>query len=114
MRVLNEKSGLEHRAHFSDTFGAPTIPATVHWRLDCQTTGTVLQDWTEVTPVTVSDETGITDVYALIEIPGALNAIQSDSNPRELKTLLVVAAKDQPSEYSEVLSYYVRNLRGRS
>lgn len=114
MDVFNEKSGVEFTAHFSDTLNTPTIPSTVHWRLDCETNGTVIRDWTEVTPTVVTDESGITDVTADIAVPGSLNAIQSSKNARELKTLLVVAAKDTDSEFSQTYQYYVKNLRGRS
>ena len=114
MRTYNERSGVEFRVHFTDSYDAPTIPETAHWRLDCEETGTVLQDWTVATVTTESDETGIVDVYATIEIPSSLNAIQRSNSTKELKTLLVVANKDQSSEFSETLQYYVKNLRGRS
>lgn len=114
MDVFNERNGVEIRFHFSDAADSPTIPATVHWRLDCETTGRVIQGDTEVTPVPVLDETGLIDCYVTVEVPGSLNAIQSNGNARELKTLLVIANKDQDGEYSQAYQYYIKNLRGRS
>ena len=113
MDVYNERTGVELNAHFSDALNSPTVPSTVHWRLDCEATGTVLRDWTEVTPVTVQDETGLVDVYATVEVPASLNAIQRSGSARELKTLLISAAKDGDGEYNETYQYYVKNLRGR-
>lgn len=113
MDVINERSGVEFTAHFADARDIPTVPVTVHWRLDCESTGTVLQPDTEVTPVTVTDESGIVDVYVTINVPGSLNTIQGNGNWRELKTLLVIAAKDTDGEYSQEYQYYVKNIRGR-
>jgi hypothetical protein len=43
-----------------------------------------------------------------------LNAIQSNRNYREKKTLWVVAGKDTEREYSETYEYWVMNRRGRT
>ena len=114
MDVYNERNGVEFKAHFADAYDTPTIPSTVHWRLDCETTNTVLQGDTEIAAETLSDESGVVDVFASIEVPGALNAIQNNRNAKELKTLLVIADKGMSSEYSQTYQYYVKNLRGRS
>jgi len=114
--TINERAGLEYDARFFDSAKRPALPATAHWRLDCETTGRVLQDWTELAVQSSTGATGlVTSVFALIEIDGSLNAIQSNKNARELKTLLIVANKDLPREYSvnPPYQYYVRNNRGR-
>lgn len=112
MDVINERSGVEFTAHFEDAAGNPTVPPSVHWRLDCESTGKVLQSDTAIDPVTVTDESGIVDCYVTVNIPGSLNTIQG-GDWRELKTLLVIAAKDTDGEYSQEYQYYVRNIRGR-
>lgn len=113
MDVVKERSGLEFRAEFHDAFNAPTVPVSVHWRLDCETTGNAIVDWTEVTPDITLTEQGITDVFVTINVPSLANAMQKSTNQRELKTLLVVAAKDTDRELPETYQYYVLNLRGR-
>lgn len=114
MDVINERSGIEVRAFFADAYDVPTVPSTVHWRLDCETTSKEIQGFVEVTPTTITDASGISEVYVSITVPGSLNAIQDNRNWRELKTVLIVANKDQDGEYSEPYQYYVKNLRGRS
>ena len=113
MHVYNERSGVEFTAHFADANGTPTIPPSIHWNLVCETTGKVLQPDTPADPIIVSDESGLVDCYVAVNIPAAMNAMQS-WGWRELKTLLVIAAKDQDGEYSQEFQYYVRNVKGRS
>jgi hypothetical protein len=113
--VYNERAGVEYRVHLFDEFNLPAIPETVHWRLDCETTGTQLADWTLVTPETVARVGGgYKEVYVDIEIAGPLNAIQKDRNKRELKKLWVVCNKDQAREFNRDTQYEIRNLRGRT
>jgi hypothetical protein len=114
MDALNERAGVELQTDFADSFNQPTVPVSVHWRLDCETTGNVLRDWTEITPTVETDESGLSKVYATIDIPGSLNAIQSNRNYREKKTLWVVAGKDTEREYSETYEYWIMNRRGRT
>ncbi len=114
MDVWNERNGFELRADFTDEFDAPTIPPSIHWRLDCETTGTVLQDFVEVAPVIEVSEAGIVEAYAIIDVDSQLNAIQKNNNKQELKTLLVVSGLNTAREFSEPYQYYVKNLRGRS
>lgn len=114
MLAYNEKSGVEFEASFFDADGNPTPPGAVMWRLDCETSQTVLRDFTSVDWVESVGPDGQPIYTALIEVPGSLNAIQKNGNAQELKKLLVVANKDQDDEYSEEYRYTVRNLRGRS
>lgn len=115
MLTLNERSGVEFDARFFATGDSPTVPTSAHWRLDCETTGTAVVDWTAVTPVVEMDDLGnIASCYVRIEIAGASNAILDAANRRETKSLLVVADKDLPREYSTLYQYSVRNLRGRA
>jgi hypothetical protein len=114
MDVYNEKSGVEVDAAFLDNRRRGTIPITVHWNLHCETTKRELQGDTELTPETTVDESGEVTCVVHIEVPGPLNAIQSNSNWRELKKLLVIANKGRDDEYSQEYEYYVKNLRGRT
>lgn len=114
MLAYNEHSGVEIEAAFFDAAGNPTQPNTVYWRLDCETTNTVLQDFTELT---VSAEPAADGSYcycAQIDIAGSLNAIQKNKHAQEQKKLLVVANKDAAGEFSQEYRYVVKNLRGRS
>ena len=112
MKTVSERNGLEFTAKFFDHENQPAVPATVHWRLDCQTTGANLVDWTEETPVATYDDFGdAVDVSVEVEIPASANAIQQDSNRREIKELTVTAGKDTDREYSETITYVVVNRK---
>ena len=113
MDVYPEKSGVKVTIAFEDDQSIGTLPLNAYWRLDCAATGKALQDWTVITP-TLTNESGITEVLASIEIPGSLNAIQRNGNRQEQKTLLVTCNKDTPTEFSQEITYYVRNLQGRN
>lgn len=113
MQVVNERSGFEFSAEFEDADGAPTLPASVHWNLWCEASQKQLRDFTQVSPVAVAGTDGITRYIVTIDVPSSLNAIQYPRNASEQKKLLVVANKDQPSEFSIEHAYVVRNLRGR-
>lgn len=113
MLAYNENSGVECIASFFDATHLASLPQTVHYRLDCQTTGKNIIPDTQVVPAVTLNSSGVSEVTALIEIPGSANAIQNRRNKREVKVLLVVADKDLPSECSQEYSYYVRNIQGR-
>jgi hypothetical protein len=114
-KVFNELSGVELEVRFTAADDGPSIPETVHWRLDCATTGQSLQEWTEETPVVVMDDlcTSVAKCYVEIEIAGSLNVIQNDRNSREDKVLMVVADKDGDREFSQTLVYSIKNTRQR-
>lgn len=105
--TYNERSGVEFTAAFEDVQGTPVIPATAHWRLSCETTGRVMQDWTAVTPNLVTGAV----VQADIVVSGVLMTLCESQNQRELKSLLIVADKDGEREYSEEYQFYVRRVR---
>lgn len=110
MRVINEHSGMEVEASFYSNPGVPAIPSTVHWKALCVTTGTVLQDWTEATPVIVTDGSLLSHVSVTVDVPGILNVIQDSTNPRELKRVLICADKDTHSEFTKERDYYVKKV----
>ena len=113
MYVANEKDTVEVEAVFADVNRNASMPTTVHWRLDCETTGRVLRDWTTVEPVSTVNAAGEPVVSVTFDIDGSLNAIQSNRNARELKKVLIVADKDLPGTFSKEVPYYVMNLRGK-
>lgn len=116
MFSVPELDGAEFEAHFlTGTRKGPAVPATVHWRLDCVTSGVTLQDWTAITPTVVLDGLNqVTDCYVTVEVPGSLNALQAQSAKAETKALLIVADKDLPQQNSKEYRYRVVNLVGRS
>jgi hypothetical protein len=113
MLAFNENEGVFARASFTDADGNPSLPTTVHYRLDCGTTFANLIDDTSVTPEVTVNASGQTEVTVEIAIPGSANEIRNNRNAREIKKLLVIANKDQDNEKSLESTYYVRNLQGR-
>lgn len=109
MRVYKDGDGVECKAWFESVPNEPAVPLSAHWRLRCLTSGTVLQDWTELTPVEVYENGVRTGVYAIIEIDGTLNAIRDATLRRETKQLQVVAAKGTPRQRSEWYEYAIAN-----
>lgn len=108
MKVYNEHSGVEFSAFFESIPGVPTVPPSVHWRLRCLTTDTLLQDWTEIAYEIQSDDAGaVIGVKAAIDIDGSLNVMQDTNNRRETKQLQVVAGKDTAREYSKFHEYAI-------
>jgi len=112
---VNERDTNRYRAVWKGDEEEPITPGTAHWRLDCSTTGNLIQDWTPVAVIEVYDDFGvITQSYSLINIPAELNVMQDRCNVRELKRLLVAADLDTSSEFKKQASYYVNNLQGRT
>ena len=103
-----QKSGIEGRFAFESVTGEAALPASAHWRLTCETTGRVLQDWTAAALATQSTGGVLTRVSVTVEVPGSVNTLCDASNQRETKTLTVVADKDTDREYSEDFSYYLK------
>ena len=87
-------------AYFRDrATAAADAPTTVHFRVDCLTTGKVLADWT----LAAAGES----VSVLVD--SAYNVIQSRCNMRERKQLTVRADKDTSSQVSNRVIWTVRN-----
>ena len=114
MLAHNEKSGVEITADFFDASGTPTLPTTAHYWVGCKTTNKQLLDFTSTTIQSETTPAGDTRYFSTVNIPGSLNAIQSNRNRQEVKTVLIVANKDLDGEYSQEYQYVVRNLQGRS
>jgi len=101
--TLNEGSRCFVTAKFSDLNDVPQIPTSVQYRVDCETTGQALLDWTFVTP----------DVKVQIQIDATLNTIVNRSNAIERKVVTIQANADPPEDaFVEVQKYDLVNLQG--
>ena len=101
--LLNQKEGTSFNATAYFRSGdAASAPTTASYRLDCLSTGTVLQDWTSLTPA----------VSITIPITATNNAIQDNSNRYEKKQLTVAANPDTATQEREYVTYKIENIRG--
>lgn len=78
----------------------PTAPVTLRWRLDCQTTGYTLIDWTTATPTSLLEVT----------IPAEMNRIINARNRIERKVFTVEANAGTDEAFTHEELYEVRNL----
>ena len=82
--TLNERSRCWVRAKFYDVNQASQTPVAIRYRVDCQTSGKALIDWTNVTVAN--------SVEILVE--AAVNAIQNNGNPVERKAMTIQTMDD--------------------
>ncbi len=101
---IRERSFLPIAFEFRDSRGIARVPDTVHYKLVCTTTDTVLVDWTALTPAASID----------LEIGASLNRILDDANRAEEKELTVEANQDTERAHNNVFLYRVLNGRARS
>jgi hypothetical protein len=118
--VYIERASREFRAEFFDyTRNIPQVPITAHYKLRCETTHKTLIDWTQVTPIVVTQpspdgEPLLLSVTAIVEIPSAMMGIQDEANRRELKTFAVVANLNLDNEHQDdPFQFYIKNLPSR-
>lgn len=98
-----EGSGFTATADFrTRSSRSADTPTTVHYRVDCLKTSTVLADWTSVS----------TASQVSISITPTHNAIQDDSNRFERKQLIVAADKDLTTQSLGFFKWTVENLQG--
>ena len=88
------------RARLLDPDDVPTVPNTLKYRLDCQTTGTELIGWTDAVPTDLLEVTVAAD----------LNRIINTRNRTERKVFTVSANADTDEAYAVEEIYEVRNL----
>ena len=81
---------------------AAATPTTIHYRVDCLTTGVELADWTSVSAAS----------NVSISITGTHNAIQNDCNRYETKQLTIMADQDLSTQHRETIIWRVENLYG--
>ena len=82
--------------------GAAATPTTIHWRLDCLSTGNEIADDTSVSAAS----------SFTIAVTGAHNAIQSDGNEFETKQLTITTDVGLATQYREAVTWRVQNLYG--
>lgn len=96
-----EGSSFTATAYFRNA-DAAEAPTTAKFRLDCLTTGKVLQDWTTLTPA----------ASISISITATHNAIQNQSNRFEKKQLTVSSNHGTATQHRETAQWMVENIRG--
>ena len=84
--------------------GSASASSTAKYRVDCKTTGKILQDWTSLTPA----------VSISIPITATFNAIQSQSNRIEKKQLIVASDPDAAGQTRAIRTWNVSNLQNVS
>lgn len=100
-----EGSAFTATAYFrTRSTAAADTPDAVKYRIDCLTTGKVIQDWATVSP----------DESVSINITAAHNAIQCDSNRTERKQLTVSSDPDASDQHRGVVVWKVENIHGIS
>jgi hypothetical protein len=101
--TLNEGSRCFVKAKFYDNAETPQIASSLSYRVDCETTGTALLDWTPITPAAVVE----------VQIDATLNAIIDSSNPVERKVVSFLANADPPENaFTGYQRYDLVNLQG--
>jgi len=100
---LRIKEGSSFNATASFRSGAAaSAPSTAKYRVDCITTGKVLQDWTSLTVA----------ASVTIAMTATFNAIQNQNNRSEIKQLTVETEEDTTTQTRESRTYVVENIRG--
>lgn len=99
---INERSRLPVTVNFADGSWKPTAPNTARYRIDCVTTGQVIQDWVAMTVAPSVD---------LVVLPWQ-NAILDDNNRVEKKVMAVEANYNLDSQYTDSFVWSVKNLQG--
>ena len=82
--------------------GAAATPTTIHYRLDCLTTGRAIADDTSVSAAS----------NFTVAVTGTHNAILNDCNIQETKQMTVICDKDLATQHREAVTWTVTNLYG--
>lgn len=99
--VVNEGDNFTIKAYFRDRdSNTADAPSTVHYRIDCMTTGEVVQDW-----ATVSAGESVA-----IALASDFNAIINSKNKSEIKRIIVVGDKDSTFQASAKANWTVKSL----
>jgi hypothetical protein len=99
---VNEGSFYDVEASFRDSANSATIPASIRYRIDCETTGKEIRGWTEVTPAQT----------VTITVTAADNVLQSQGNRTEEKVMTVQTDSGTDRQYTAAYKWVVVNLRG--
>lgn len=99
---INERSRLPITIRFLDGNFVLCPPQIAKYRIDCQTTGQVILDWTTV-------PYGAT---VIVTVTPSQNAIIDDHNRFETKVMAVEANCELESQYVDSFTWKVKNLQG--
>jgi len=102
MKQVSERSRLRVAIKFSDYAWANVVPDTVRYRIDCQTTGQQILDWTDASPAAVLTVTVTPDQ----------NAIINDANRYEDKVMAVECNVGTDTQFIDNYTWRVKNLQG--
>lgn len=101
-----EQSAFTATVNFRDrATKAASSPTTIHYRVDCLSTGTVLTNWTTVSSPAAEKE---------ISISSTENSIQQDSSRREHRQLVVKADDGLSTQVTGRALWWVENFAGVS
>jgi hypothetical protein len=103
MKRVNERTRVVLLVSFENEDRRLTAPATMRWRVYCETTGSNITDW--------ADETVPATGQVEIEIPASATAILNDSNYRETKVVAVEADYGTDNQASDEFRIDVKNLQ---
>ncbi len=98
--VVNEGTSKKLAIDFFDEAGLPVAPATLTYRIDCVTSGTVIRVDTSVTPA----------ASAIINITPADTRVVSAANRSERRRVTVVAGFGAGDALTSEYEYHVKNL----
>jgi hypothetical protein len=99
---VNEGSFYDVIVRPLDAANASTVPSTMRYRIDCETTGNTVRDWTTVTP----------SAAVTVTVTATENAIVSNSNRTEKKVMTVQADYGESRQYTDKHKWIVVNLQG--
>lgn len=102
MDLINERTARSLNIALRGDDGSLITPSTLKYRVDCETNGQSVTDWTDLTPESITT----------IEIPATTNAIIDDARPYEDKRVTVMADEGLSSQSVQTIVYRVRNLQG--
>lgn len=115
MQQFNELEFASWTVDLIDPNDAPAVPTTVHWRLKCLETDTVLQAWTELTPTITYGSLGTPEEsYVSITVPASKHEMQTSTKVKERKVITIAVEKDTADEWNDEIVYEVVRLKGRS
>lgn len=100
--TLNEGSRCFVKAKFYDRLQNPQIPSSLQYRIDCETTGQRIVDWTSLTPATTVE----------IQIDATTNTIINARNAIERKVVTFRANADPAvNAFTETQEFDLINLQ---
>lgn len=94
-RSVGEGSTFPVRIRVYDANNALTTPQSLKYRIDCETTGETIRDWTPV--AALSDQT--------VTVTAADNRIVDDENRKEKRSLVVVIDDDLDTQFVPAAPY---------